>query len=380
MTGKRILISNVRIFNGTTLTGLQSIGIEGGLIGPPPDEADETVDGHGGVLLPGLIDAHVHLHHEGHLTELARSGVTTAMDMASWPAERMNGLRSKAGMTDIRSAGLPATAPGSLHSCILPLPREALLSGAEDAEQFVQRRIVEGSDYVKVIADIPGPGQDTLSAVTSAAHRHGRMVVAHASSYTPFLMALDAQVDCITHAPKDKAVTGAMVEKMRAGNVFSIPTLIMMQETTKRPPLSALLGLLLKPSVLRAIVSSRRNAEGQPRYENARDSVAAMHRAGIPILAGTDCHEAPNSFATVKHGLSLHQELVLLTEAGLSNLDAIRAATILPAEHFGLLDRGVIKEGKRADLVLLRDDPLKDIRASNSICRVWCAGIEVQGL
>jgi imidazolonepropionase-like amidohydrolase len=105
-----------------------------------------------------------------------------------------------------------------------------------------------------------------------------------------------------------------------------------------------------------------------------------MYRAGVPILAGTDCHEEPDSFFEVKHGESLHQELELLVEAGVSVVDALRAATILPAEHFRLNDRGAIAEGKRADLVLLREDPTKDIRATRSIDRVWCGGIEYQSV
>lgn len=99
-----------------------------------------------------------------------------------------------------------------------------------------------------------------------------------------------------------------------------------------------------------AILKAKRSCQGQKTYENAKKSVAKMYRAGVPILAGTDCHDEPNSVFEVKHGESLHWELELLVEAGVSVLDALRAATILPAEHFRLSDRGVIAEGKRADL------------------------------
>jgi imidazolonepropionase-like amidohydrolase len=66
----------------------------------------------------------------------------------------------------------------------------------------------------------------------------------------------------------------------------------------------------------------------------------------------------------------------LLIEAGLSNVEALRAATVLPAQHFGLHDRGVIEPGRRADLVLIDGDPIADIRATRQIRRVWCAGVE----
>lgn len=379
--GRKCLLQNVRVFDGTGFSDCTSVVIDGDIIGNDPEGADEIVDGKGCFLIPGLIDAHVHLHHEGHLHALASYGITTALDMAMWPAEKMNGLRGKAGLPDIRSAGLPVTASGSIHSCMLPLPEEALLSGPEEAESFVQRRIDEGSDYIKLIADVPGPRQETLNAVSAAAHQKGKMVVAHASAFTPFNMALEANADIITHAPRDKSVTEETATLMVQKKVVSVPTLTMMQAVSARPPLSAALGMIIfKPSLFMAILKTKRNGQGQQTYENAKDSVTRMYRAGVPILAGTDCHEEPNSVFEVKHGESLHRELELLVEAGVSVLDALRAATVLPAEHFRLSDRGVIAEGKRADLVLLSEDPTKDIRATRSVVRVWCGGIEYRSV
>jgi imidazolonepropionase-like amidohydrolase len=111
-------------------------------------------------------------------------------------------------------------------------------------------------------------------------------------------------------------------------------------------------------------------------FDSARASVAAAYRAGVPVLAGTDTNTdaaAPGNFT---FGDSLHHELELLVDAGLSTTDALRAATVLPAEHFGLTDRGAIAPGRRADLVLVDGDPLHDIRAMRLISRVWCGGIE----
>ena len=375
---KKTAIHNVRVFDGQNLTEPRHIFIEEGVIRDEIEEPEEIIDGRGGILLPGFIDSHVHLQDEGHLRELARYGVTTALDMASWPAAKINGLRDKPGVCDIRSAGLPATCAGSIHSHMLPLPREALLSDAGQARSFVEERISEGSDYIKMIADVPGPSQEVLNALAACAHGHGRMVVAHASSYTPFRMALEARADIITHAPRDKAVSADMVQQMAENKLASCPTLVMMQEvSTKRPSLGAIFNMLFKPALLVAVFRAKRSGENEDKYENARDSVASLHKGGVTILAGTDCHEEPNSFVDVKHGESLHRELELLVKAGLSTVDALRAATILPAQSFGLLDRGVIAEGKRADLVLLRDNPIQDIAASRSIERVWCHGIEV---
>ena len=130
--------------------------------------------------------------------------------------------------------------------------------------------------------------------------------------------------------------------------------------------------------MLSTVINARKANLDEPSYENAKTSVAKMYQSGIPILAGSDCHEEESS-RNVKHGASMHQELELLVDAGMPTVDVLRAATILPAKHFNLHDRGSIEAGKRADLVLLRDDPIKDIRATRSIVRVWCNGEEIQG-
>lgn len=377
---RKTIIRNVHVFDGNGFTPPKNVFIEGGFISGSHDIPDETVDGKNGFLLPGFIDAHVHLEHEGHLQQLAKYGVTTALDMAAWPAEKINALRSRPGLTDIRSAGLPATAPGSIHSHVLPLPKEALQTDPGNAEKFVQRRIAEGSDYIKIIADVPGPSQEMANALADKAHANGKSVVVHAAAYVPFQMALEAKGDVITHAPLDKPVDSEMVQKMTAGNMCSVPTLIMMQENTKGPPISAILSLLFQPSLFLAILRSQRSGVGTRKYQNAKDSVAAMYKGGVPILAGSDCHDhvGKNSLFDVKHGNSFHDELKLLVEAGLTTIDALRAATILPAERFNLSDRGIIEEGKRADLVLLSEDPIQNIQATRSIERVWCGGTEVK--
>ena len=374
----RIAITNVRVFDGQRLGEPSTVVVDGGLIGEDARGA-KVVDGGGGVLLPGLIDAHVHLHTEHELRLMAEYGITTALDMATWPHSKLKALRGRVGMTDVRSPGTPATSPGSLHSVLLPIPRDELVAGPKDAARFVENRVSEGADYIKVVADIPGPDQETLNALVAAAHERRKLVVAHASTFVPFAMAQDAKVDVVTHAPRDKALDDEACTRMVTENRISVPTLAMMEAAMKPPTWGAIISLLARPRALLAIIKAKRpspHGTGQ-KYENARDSVTALYRAGVPILAGTDAHAEPGSPFPVKHGDSLHHELELLVEAGLSTVDALRAATSLPAKHFNLSDRGVVEVGKRADLVLISQDPVQDIRATRSIQRVWCGGIEV---
>jgi imidazolonepropionase-like amidohydrolase len=98
--------------------------------------------------------------------------------------------------------------------------------------------------------------------------------------------------------------------------------------------------------------------------------VGMMFRAGVPLLAGTD---AMNPYCLP--GFSLHDELVLVVQSGLTPLAALQAATLNPAEFLGRSDElGGIAPGKRADLVLLTADPLADIHNTTQIQAVWLRG------
>ena len=105
-------------------------------------------------------------------------------------------------------------------------------------------------------------------------------------------------------------------------------------------------------------------------YAVAEETVRQLRAAGVPILAGAD---APNPGTA--HGASMHHELELLVAAGLSPVEALAAATIVPAKVFRLDDRSRIAPGLRADLVLVDGDPTGDIRATRRIAGVWKSGV-----
>ena len=118
-------------------------------------------------------------------------------------------------------------------------------------------------------------------------------------------------------------------------------------------------------------------------YKYCNDTVAIMYETGVPILAGTDAASLGGGSGPgglVVYGPSFHKELLLLAGAGMSNEDVLRSATSLTASHFNLTDRGVIKPGARADLLLLSADPLDDISNSDKITQIWTAGTPVKGL
>ena len=118
-------------------------------------------------------------------------------------------------------------------------------------------------------------------------------------------------------------------------------------------------------------------------YAAGVEGVKKCARAGIPILAGTDAISSlPFSNVSDPMGLTLHWELENLVGAGLSNAEVLRAATMIPARWHNLTGRGIIKEGMRADLLLLKpgSNPLVNISQTREIARVWNGGIEYTGL
>ena len=353
----RFALTNVRVFDGHRITNTDNIIIDGDRIGTDTTGAT-TIDCEGGVLLPGFIDCHVHCRRQENLEQLCRWGITTALDMGSWPHQLRQEIRQHSAnhhLTEVWTAGIPATTHGSGHSKIPGLPEEALLCNTKEAAlKFVADRVANDSSYIKVIADIPGPSQELLSALAEASHKNGKRIVAHATTVATYNMAQEADIDILTHAPLDGTLGSTDVNKFVTDKRVTIPTLRMMQ----------------------GVARAQQKHGKAYYYPNARQTVSALHSAGAAIFAGTDANSGPES--PVPHGEGIHIELELLVEAGMSTLEALRAATIEPAKYFGMTDRGAIEPGLRADLILLEGDPIQDIRASRSIRRIWCRGKEFQ--
>ncbi|MFI1161298.1 amidohydrolase family protein [Streptomyces sioyaensis] len=403
-----MIIDNVRIFDGKRTLSRGSVECADGVITRvTADSAPRTaasastdvIDGAGRTLLPGLIDAHTHVFGAASNLEMALAfGVTTELDMFMGPPDATEALCTLAGerhdLADMRSAGLLASAPGGHPGVTMPdLPT---VPGPEQADAFVAARQAEGAHFIKIMVDdgahhgmsLPALDRATVTALAAAARRRGLRTVAHVAALWSARLALDSGVDMLTHLPLDAALDDAFVSRTADENRVVIPTLVMLEMS--KTVRSACTGRSLAddPQIAGHLPEHARTAiaegdeglcieEASPghHFTHALSSVHRLHRAGVPVLAGTDANYRPDRACPVVHGASLHAELALLVAAGLTPAEALTAATSAPAAHFGLADRGVIAPGRRADLVLVQGDPTKDIRRTRSIEAIWRGGV-----
>jgi len=370
----------------------RTVTIENGMIQsvtvtePKPSEDTSTaIDGHGMTLLPGLIDAHAHIGgSEQPLEQAAALGVTTVLDM--WgdprqlaPVEKEIARGERPNAADFRTAGTGATVPKG-HPTEMEGPPIPTLKPEDDVQSFVDARFAEGSDYLKIMYEhtYPTLSVEQLRALVLAAHKRNKLVVAHEGKQFEGLAEMQAGVDGVEHIFDDTPISREFIETAVATHMVFTPTLSIIQALGGDPSGSALAAdPRFEPYILGwalQILTTKLPPElaKQHHYEIAKAAVRVLHEAGVTILAGTD---APNP--DTSYGVSLHQELVLLTECGLSPEDALRAATSGPAREFGLIDRGRIESGRRADLLLVKGDPTKDVRATRDIVGVWKAGIPI---
>jgi hypothetical protein len=249
--GAATTIVNAKVFDGTKSQDWTSVRFADGLItqcsvASAAQEGDEVIDAGGGTVLPGLIDAHVHLV-PGALAQSLTFGVTTVLDMFSKPdlvARAKEEAGSRPDVADVRSSGVGATAPDG-HPSLMYAPFPTL-TAADQAEQFVAERIAEGSDYLKVFSGIrglwPSLDSETIQALVTAAHARGLLVVAHVSSTAGVEEVVSAGVDVVAHVPANAELDRALVERMAEARVVVGPPLATVENTLGEPGGAAVVG------------------------------------------------------------------------------------------------------------------------------------------
>ncbi len=388
-----LLIRGARVFDGTAIIGVRDVLVRAGRIArvapfiTAPAGAT-VVDARGKTLLPGFIDAHTHTFQDV-LRQALAFGVTTQLEMftdhktaATWRDEQITGRAND--RADVFSAGILVTSPGG-HGTQFGLPIPTIAS-PDSAQSFVDARIAEGSDWIKIVYDDgsayalsrPTIDKATMRAVIDAAHKRGKLAVVHVGSATGARDAIASGADGLVHIHVDRDIE-ADAEFMRlatARRPFVIPTLsVNMSVSGKAGGAELAKDPRVEPALTQTDMSQLNQSfptrpASKARYAYAESSVTKLHAAGIPILAGTD---APNPGTT--HGASMHGELELLVRAGLSPTQALASATSVPARAFRLSDRGRIAPGLRADLLLVDGDPTADITVTRALTHIWKAGV-----
>jgi imidazolonepropionase-like amidohydrolase len=386
-----VVIRHALIFDGKKVFGRGDVWIQNGRIQSigkdlkvPADV--EVIDATGDTLLPGLIDSHTHAYDNAFLKEALVFGVTTELDMFTDPHYAAGVKKEQAegkdlNMADLRSAGYLATVPGG-HGTEYGMDIPTLTSPGE-AQAWVDARIAEGSDYIKIVYDNfsaygmhrPTLSKKTMAAIISAAHKRGKLTVVHIGDQQGAKDAIDAGTDGLAHLFADSEPTADFVPSVVAHHAFVVPTLTVLESLSGTPSHDSLTAdSRLTPYLSPDDITNLKNSfkfSGKLSEKYAEDTVRELIAARVPVLAGTD---APNPGTT--HGASMHRELELLVRAGMSPEQALAAATSVPAKEFHLDDRGEIAPGKRADMLLVKGDPTHDITATRNIVAVWKVGIQ----
>ena len=389
--GNSFVVRKARVFDGHKVIDQTDVWVEDGKIKAigtnlkTPSDI-KTIDAAGDTLLPGLIDSHTHAWGSA-LKEAEIFGVTTELDMFT-DVKYMQQIKKEQAdgkdldLADLRSAGTLATAPGghgTEYGITIPT-----LSSPNEAQAWVDARIAEGSDYIKIVIDDasaygshrPTLDNATLKALIDAAHKRGKIVVVHIGTQKDAREVIEAGADGLAHLFADSAPEPDFAKLVAAHHAFVIPTLSVLESVSGA---SGGHFLATDPRLAPYLTGDDTSnlKRSFPKFSTALDekyaeqTVAQLKAAHVPILAGTD---APNPGTS--HGVSIHRELELLVRSGLTPQEALAAATSIPAKTFHLDDRGVIAPGKRADLLLVKGDPAQDITATRDIVSVWKLGVE----
>jgi imidazolonepropionase-like amidohydrolase len=389
--GNSFVVRKARVFDGHKVSEQSDVWVEDGKIKAigtnlkTPSDI-KTIDAAGDTLLPGLIDSHTHAWGSA-LKEAEIFGVTTELDMFT-DVKYMQQIKKEQAdgkdldLADLRSAGTLATAPGghgTEYGITIPT-----LSSPSEAQAWVDARIAEGSDYIKIVIDDasaygshrPTLDNATLKALIDAAHKRGKIVVVHIGTQKDAREVIEAGADGLAHLFADSAPEPDFAKLVAAHHAFVIPTLSVLESVSGA---SGGRFLATDPRLAPYLTTDdiANLTRSFPKFSTALDekyaeqTVAQLKAAHVPILAGTD---APNPGTS--HGVSIHRELELLVRSGLTPQEALAAATSTPAKTFHLDDRGVIALGKRADLLLVKGDPTQDITATRDIVSVWKLGVE----
>lgn len=386
-----------------------------------PDAAT-VIDAAGKYVIPGLADMHVHFGRGGGLPNSPRSveralrqylfyGVTTVLNLGAYygRADQIVELRRRRADGEILAPNIYATGglltvPGAHPIDDWPLPDSAdrstydwsqrgvwVVRTEAEVREVVARMAAAGMDGVKVVItsdslappypEGPRMPLEMVEAAVEEGRKHGLPVFAHAERPHALEVAVEAGVHAVVHLVVPEEPWPELLTAMRKRNIYYVPTLsTLISADVWGDPSDNLTDPFLRSGVERRLIdtllASPRNPTAPPTEEDwayRRSVLGALktaHDAGVELAAGSD---PPGGLRF--HGYSMHHELELMVEAGLTPIEALVIATRRPAEMLGEEDVfGTVEPGKRADLVVLDANPLQDITNTQRIQAVVADG------
>ena len=381
------------------------IAFVGGNAGIPDVPGARIVDGTGRYLIPGLIDLHTHVSktRASSLGLIVAHGVTTVRDLGGdheellrWKEEVKDGQRIGPRLLIagpyLESARNAARQHGTpVRDMIEPVEWTRVgVATPEDAARIVDAIAARGVDHLKIrtVQD-----RETYLAIGAAARRHGLALAGHSQPYTfdDLLASGQRSIEHAFYPPLDDrtpAERTAFFARLAKAGVLVVPTLVVAERlgSPDDRALKAAVEEVDRPRDGRRLLSAylradwreqlaEQGAERRPMFAalhaSARRDLAEMRATGVRVLAGTDL-----GVLNVFPGRAMHEELALLVrDAGMTPLEALRAATLHAAAGLGLeRELGSVEAGKTADLVLLDGNPLADITRVSQVTGVVLRG------
>lgn len=338
-----------------------------------------TIDGQNKYLVPGLIDMHVHVWDNYELGLYLASGVTTIRNLWGQPMH----LRMKAGINpqEIVSPHFFTAGPKLTGSEFMGDDNFQLFS-VEEARAAVIDTKEKGYDLIKTYYGLP---QEYFDAILEQAQISGLEIAAHPSNKVPYEYHFNPQIKSIEHAEDivqqpleyklDTAKLENLVEQFSKSKGSSFcPTLtvyhniyrmIIDDQILNSEDLNYMNPLIKmvdsEAQYSRWSNAKREDSTVEARIKDQHDfhllSINRLHQAGVNIVCGTDA-----GIGVTIPGKSIHQELNFYKQAGLSNYEVLKTATINPSKtHSFLNDFGTIETGKVANLLLIDANPLDNL-------------------
>jgi len=376
--GQPVAIRNVRIFDGDRVIESGDVVFDGGLIvdaGPsltiPPGAT--VIDGAGKTLIPGLIDAHVHFSGSFQkygalaLQQAAAYGITTVQEMGGGEnAGKFQGRLRKGEFPNAADVFLGGGSPAQVKT-------------AADAEKMVAALAANGSDHLSELGytttqehfqyEVPANDQ-VMRWIADAGHRHGLVLAVHTQQQARAKLAILNGADGLVHISSYDPPDSDFGRFLVAHHAFQSTN------TNNYAPTSYRAAMANDPAWAPYFTPQSKNHWAtRPPIEDSRhtcsvEALKLMRTAGARVVAGTDIG--------FPYPPILHVELMIFAkDAGFTPVEALKTATSASVDAYHIKDRGRIKPGLRADLVLINGDPTRDITATRLIDSVWLRGIKV---